>query len=118
MSTSQPTRLPIDVYEAAATAAEAEHRTVPQQIAHWARIGQALEAGNISRRDVQRVLDGDAPYSSLGEREQALVRSEWDERIEEALTGLNFAEEFAQTGDTWVIGDGRGGAVTKSSSGQ
>lgn len=118
MSTSQPTRLPADVYESAVTAAAAERRTVPQQIAHWARIGQALEAGNISRRDIQRVLAGDAPYSSLGEREQAVVRSEWDERIEEALAGLNFAEEFTEAGDAWVVGDGHGGAVIKTSDDQ
>lgn len=115
MSTSQPTRLPSDVYESAVAAATAEHRTVPQQIAHWARIGQALEAGNISRRDIRRVLDGEAPYSALGEREQAIVRSEWDDQIDKALAGLNFAEEFTRSGDTWVVGDGHGGAVTKTS---
>ena len=118
MPTSQPTRLPADVYESAAAAAAAESRTVPQQIAHWARIGQAVEAGNISRRDIQRVLDGHAPYSSLEEREQAIVRSEWDERIDDALAKLNFADEFAANGDEWVIGDGHGGAVTRSSAGQ
>ena len=86
---------------------------MPQQVAHWARIGQAVEAGNISRRDIQRVLDGEAPYSSLEEREQAVVRSAWDERIDAALSELNFAEELAANGDTWVVGDGHGGAVAK-----
>lgn len=91
---------------------------MPKQIPHWARTGQAVEAGNLSRRNIQRVLDGHAPYSSLEEREQAIVRSEWDERIDAALAELNFADEFAANGDSWVIGDGHGGAVTKSSAGQ
>lgn len=118
MRSSQPTRLPADVYDSAVAAAARESRTVPQQIAHWARIGRAMEASHLDRRDIQRVLDGEAPYSSLGEREQAVVRSEWDERIDTALADLNFAEEFAANGDTWVVGDGRGGAVTKTGTGR
>ncbi|MGO1325456.1 MAG: TA system antitoxin ParD family protein, partial [Brevibacterium aurantiacum] len=41
---SQPTRLPADVYESAVAAAKAASRTVPQQIAHWARIGREMES--------------------------------------------------------------------------
>jgi hypothetical protein len=40
---SQPTRLPADVYDSAAAAATAASRTVPEQIAYWARIGREFE---------------------------------------------------------------------------
>lgn len=112
MRTSPPTRLPADAYELVKNAAVASSRTVPQQIAHWVRLGHALESSNLKTRDIQRVLDGQAPYSSLGEREQAVVRTEWDERIEDALADLDFTDELAEVGDSYVIGDGHGGAIT------
>lgn len=114
MRTSQPTRLPADVYDSAVLAASREGRTVPQQIAHWARIGQATELSNLNHRDIQRVLNGDAGYSALPEREQAVARSEWEERIDAALSDLNFAEELAADGDAWIVGDGHGGAITRT----
>lgn len=42
---SQPIRLPANVHESAVAAAQVTSRTVPQQIAHWARIGREF-AGN------------------------------------------------------------------------
>ncbi|MBS1698287.1 MAG: hypothetical protein JST25_07780, partial [Actinobacteria bacterium] len=55
--TSQPTRLPADVYDSALAATALTSRTVPQQIAHWARIGRELELSpQINHRQIARVL--------------------------------------------------------------
>jgi len=89
---------------------------VAQQIAHWARIGRELEASaHVSLADVRRVLAGAAPYSSLDEQGQAIVRAEWDERIAAGIASLDFETEFRAAGDTWVVGDGTGGAIVRSS---
>lgn len=81
MRTTPPTRLPSDVYDAAAASATGESRTVPQQIAHWARIGRELEMSpQVNHRAIAQVLAGDGSYDLLGEREQAVVRSTWAER--------------------------------------
>lgn len=79
---SQPTRLPADVYESALAATRVTSRTVPQQIAHWARIGRELEMSpRVSHREIARVLAGTGSYDSLSEQEQAIVREEWATRI-------------------------------------
>lgn len=89
-------------------------RTTPQQIAHWARIGRQFEASpSVSQRDIRRVLAGRGGYAALNEREQAIVRAEWDERIAEGIASLDFEAEFTAAGDTWVIGDGKGDAVIR-----
>lgn len=111
---SPPTRLPDDLYEAAKREAKASSRSTAQQIAHWARIGREFEAAaGVSHRDVQRVLAGESAYTGLNEREQAVVRAEWDERIAEGVAALDFEAEFTAAGDTWVVGDGKGGAVIR-----
>ena len=112
---SPPTRLPEDLYEAARREAAAASRSTAQQIAHWARVGRELESSpDVSIRDVRRVLAGRGSYTSLNERAQAIVRAQWDERIAEGIAELNFEAEFTAAGDTWVVGDGKGGAVVRT----
>lgn len=113
--TTMPTRVDGDLFRAAKSAGEFTSRSAAQQINHWARLGRELEASpQVSQRDVQRVLAGTSTYSTLNEREQAIVRAEWDERITEGIAALDFEAEFTAAGDTWVIGDGRGNAVIRS----
>ncbi len=114
---SPPTRLPDDLYDAARHVSATTSRSTAQQIAHWARIGRELESSaGVSHRDVQRVLAGRGPYTSLDERQQAIVRAEWDERIAEGIASLDLEAEFTAAGDTWVIGDGKGNAVVRTAS--
>ncbi len=95
-------------------AARLASRTTPQQIAHWARIGRQFEASpSVSQRDIRRVLAGHGAYAELDEREQAVVRAEWDEQIAEGIASLDFEAEFTAAGDTWAIGDGTGNAVIR-----
>ena len=109
---SQPTRLPADVYESAAAAARIASRTVPQQLAHWARIGRELEMSpQVNHREVARVLAGAASYDSLGEREQAIVREGWADRISDLRAGLNYESEFAAAGESYSEADENGDVV-------
>lgn len=114
MRTSPPTRLPVDVYASAVAQAAADSRTVPQQIAYWARIGRELEMSpQVNHRAVQQVLAGDDSYDLLGEREQALVRSAWAERAAALRTGLNYESEFAAAGDSYSEADDDGNVIIR-----
>lgn len=110
--TSQPTRLPADIYESAVTEAPTASRTVPQQIAHWARIGRELERSpQVNHRAIAQVLAGDGSYDLLGEREQAVVRGAWAERMTALREGLNYEAEFAASGESYSEADEDGNVI-------
>lgn len=114
MRTSQPTRLPADVYDSAAKQAAAASRTVPQQIAHWARIGRALEMSpQVNHRAVEQVLAGDGSYDLLGEREQALVRGAWAERATALRETLDYRTTFEQAGESYSEADEDGNVIIR-----
>jgi hypothetical protein len=118
MSPSAPTRIDEDLFAAAKSAGEVLSRSAAQQINHWARIGRELETSRVvSARDIAAVLAGRAFYDDLGAREQAVVRAEWDERMTELRTSLNFEEEFTAAGDTWVEADAQGRIVERGGQG-
>ncbi|WP_028279061.1 hypothetical protein [Arthrobacter sp. H5] len=107
--TSQPTRLPADVYESALAATLVTSRTVPQQIAHWARIGRELEMSpGVNHRAIIQVLAGTSSYDSLGEQEQAIVREEWADRMTALRGELDYAAQFAAAGESYSEVDGDG----------
>ena len=98
---SQPTRLPADVYESALAAVRVTSRTVPQQIAHRARIGRELEMSpQVNHRQVARVLAGTGSYDSLSEQEQAVVREEWAERAVTQRARLDHAAQLSAAGES------------------
>lgn len=114
MRTTPPTRLPADIYESAAAQAEADSRTVPQQIAHWARIGRELELSpQVNHRAIAQVLAGDGSYDRLGEREQAVVRAGWAERIAERRAQLNFEAGFVAAGESYSEADEDGNLIIR-----
>lgn len=99
---SQPTRLPADVYESASAAASITSRTVPQQLAHWVRLGRELEMSpGVNHRLVSKVLAGEESYDSLGEEEQALVRADWAQRMESRVDQLDYVTRFDADGDSY-----------------
>lgn len=103
-----------DLFNAAKAVGSVASRSAAQQLNHWARIGRELEASpGTSRRDIQRVLAGRAPYDGLGERGQALVRADWDEQVAVRRDQLNLAAEFAESGRTWTDSDEHGAAVER-----
>lgn len=107
-----PMRVDGDMFEAAKAVGAVASRSAAQQFSHWARIGRELEASpNLSVSDIQRVLAGEAEYDSLRERDQAVVRANWDELIAARIDGLNLASEFTEAGRPWTDGDEHGDAV-------
>lgn len=115
---SQPTRLPVDVYESAAAAAPGASRTVPEQIAYWARIGREFEMSpQVNHRAIAQVLAGDGFYDLLGEREQAVVRAAWGERMRALREGLNYEAEFRSAGESYSEADADGNVIVHPGNG-
>ena len=114
MRTVPPARLPADIYEKAAAAGTVSGRTVPQQVAYWARIGAAVEdSPEVSQRDIERVLAGQALYDGLSNsREKATGRAQWEVNLAARRASLDLAAEFRAAGRTWTEADPDGNPVT------
>ena len=107
-----PTRVDGDLFDAAKSLGAVNSRSAAQQINHWARIGREFEAsGRVSQRDIERVLAGDGSYDVLGEREQAIVRADWDEQVAARISTLDLEAEFTDAGETWSEADDAGQLV-------
>lgn len=103
-----------DLFEAAKPVGAVSSRSAAQQISHWARIGRELEASPATtQREIQRVLAGVSSYDSLTEREQAIVRAEWDDQVVERLGALDLAAEFTAAGRSWTDADEHGRPVLR-----
>ena len=64
-------------------------------------------------RVAERVLAGDGSYDALGEREQAIVRADWDEQVADRIAALDFETEFAEAGETWSEADDAGQLIAR-----
>ena len=114
--TTMPTRVDGDLFAAAKSSGAVHSRSAAQQIAHWARIGREFEASHgVNHRDIEAVLAGDGSYDALQEREQAIVRGTWDERIAERIASLNLEKKFRAAGVDWVEADDEGNLVVRGS---
>lgn len=104
MATSTPIRIEEEIFAAAKAVAPTQDRSIAQQIAHWARIGRAVEASrSISVSAINDVLAGRRNYDTLASEEQAVVRAEWTRHIE-SLTrdGIDITQKFEAEGRSWV----------------
>lgn len=107
-----PMRLDPELTRSAEPVAEKMSRSVPEQIAHWARIGRELERSpDVSVAQVRKVLDGAAEYDALAPREQALARAAWLERMQALAAALDLEQDFAASGHRYAELNERG-AVT------
>lgn len=89
-------------------------RSAAQQIAHWAKIGREIEASEgVSGRAVAEVLAKRRSYDGLSDEEQAIVRAEWAQRIEERLETLDIPGELSAQGQSWVELDEDGRVVER-----
>jgi hypothetical protein len=112
MATTSPTRIDNELYASAKLVGGVMSRSAAQQIAHWARIGRELESSHsVSHSTIADVLAGRREYDALTEREQAVVRAEWTERIGARREELNLADEFASAGRSYVELDADGNVV-------
>ncbi len=111
---STPTRIDDELFEHAKLVGSLLSRSAAQQIAHWAKIGRELEsAEGVSTRAIANVLAGRSSYDALTDEEQAIVRAEWAERIEERREALDIAGELAAQGRSWVELDDDGEVVER-----
>jgi hypothetical protein len=111
---TMPTRIDKSLFDAAKAAGEVNSRSAAQQLDHWARIGRALESSTtVTESEITRVLSGQASYDALPDRDQAVVRAVWDERIAARLAGLDLEERLRAAGDPWPEADADGNVVMR-----
>lgn len=67
----------------------------------------------VNHRAVAQVLAGDGSYDLLGEREQALGRGTWAERITALREGLDYEAKFAASGQAYSEADTEGNLVVR-----
>lgn len=112
MPSTMPLRVGDDLLASAKLAADASGRSAAQQIGYWAKLGRELErSGSVSVREIADVLAGARSYDDLDPKAQAVVRAEWDARIEARRAALNLAERFAAEGRSWVEAGSDGAPV-------
>lgn len=110
-----PTRVDQALFDAAAAAGALQSRSAAQQLAHWARIGRALEASpHLKHEQIERVLRGQASYDELSDDAQAVVRAEWDEQLAADLAAADFTGELDAAGVAWAEADADGAIVSHS----
>lgn len=113
--TTIPMRINRELFNQAQVTGQRNSRSGAQQIDHWARIGRELEsAPAVNHRDIERVLIGSGAYDELSEREQSIVRADWDAKIGARIGALNFEKEFTATGRTWADVDADGNLVERN----
>jgi len=109
MATNSPMRLDAELTEAARATAGSMSRSLSQQNAHWARIGRELERSpGVTAPTVQAVLDGRGGYDQLNVQEQAIVRANWAEGIENTRKSLRLDRILAAQGREVVERDAQG----------
>jgi hypothetical protein len=114
MKTS-PTRVDEDLFASAQMVGSLMDRSAAQQINHWARIGREIEAGaSISHRAIADVLAKRTSYDKLTVEEQAVVRAEWRERIEDRRAELDLAEKFVGQNREYAELDDEGRVVIRT----
>lgn len=103
-NSSTPIRIDAELLETAKLVGGRQSRSAAQQIAHWARVGREVEASrSISAHAIAAVLAGRGAYDALDSEDQALVRAEWTNRLDEVAGGIDLASEFVATGRrTWI----------------
>lgn len=112
-----PTRVNKDVYAAAKAAAALTGRTVAEQLSHWAKVGSEVEAIALlelrqRRRTAQGLLAG-RDYDSLSGDEQALVRTAWDEEMDQRLASTDVAADKHTVGQPVITLDEDGNVVRR-----
>lgn len=114
MASTSPARIDDELYASAKLVGSVMSRSASQQVAHWARIGRALESSpDVSPRAIAAVLEGTRRYDDLSVHEQAVVRAEWADRLASQRDGLDLAAEFAAQGRSYVELDESGQVVRR-----
>ncbi len=97
--------------EAAMTDCQAAGRSVSAQLAHWARLGRALESSLDPTSAIGAVLAKQGDFDALDDEAQAAVAALWNVRIEEAIANLDLVTEFEASGEAYAFLDDDGNVV-------
>ena len=108
-------RLDAELVTSARAAAKLMSRSLAQQIAHWARLGRALEATpNLTLEAIAEVLDGSGSYDDLSMKEQAIVRTEWEARMDALRSALRLDRELEAAGKSYAELDASGDVAVRN----
>ena len=106
---STHTRVSADIAAAAASVTPSEHRSVAEQINHWARLGMQVErSASVGGRQVLAAITGDAQFSSLTPEERVVAHAAIDAQMAERVTEARFGPEARKAGQVTVSVDDDG----------
>ena len=109
------TRVSEELFQAASTAGAAEHRSAKQQLEHWARIGQSVDAQTSSaRRRLDAVMSGRLPVTGLTVEEGTAFDALVEADLAERLTAIDFGAALRAEGVTTVSVNDAGELVEHS----
>lgn len=109
---STSTRVAGDVVAIASAVAPGEHRTIAEQINHWARIGMQVErSGTIATRKVLAVATGEAQFLTLDPQERETAHALIDAQIAERVASQRFGSAARAAGHTTVSLDDDGNLI-------
>lgn len=112
MPADRPTRVAVDLLDAAAVEGARQSRSAKQQLDHWARVGRAVSMHDtMARRRIEAALAGDTPLVALAPHEQAVVNAELDARIQAHAQSTSYGKQLAAEGVTTVALDAEGNLV-------
>ncbi len=109
---STSTRVAGDVVAVASSVAPGEHRTIAEQINHWARIGMQIErSGTITTRRVLAVAAGEDQFSTLNSEERETAHALIDAQIAERAASQRFGPAARAAGHPTVSIDNDGNLI-------
>lgn len=117
MSLAQaPIRVDKELADSAREVAPTMSRSVAQQISHWARLGRELERSpELNIAAIQAVLSGQGDFDALPPKEQAVVRAQWQSRMNAILGSLRLDKAFRAESHQYAEVDDSGRVVTRPS---
>jgi hypothetical protein len=108
-------RVARDLVDAARAEAQMMHRSVSQQIEHWAMLGRALEqSSGVSMQRVRDCLEGARNVDDLSNDERAVVLAGYERRLADLDASALEADLAKQAR---YVSDGKGGTTEISPSG-
>ena len=112
MAPDRPTRVAVDLLDAAAVEGARQSRSAKQQLDHWLRVGRAVSMHNTaSRLRIEATLAGTASMHTLSPDEQMVVNAELDALIEASARSTRTGPRLAAEGITTVALDDEGNLV-------
>jgi len=104
-------RIERGLIEAVASERRRTNRSVSEQLAHWARLGRAVESSLDPASPIGAVLAKEGDFDALDDEAQAAVTALWNVRMQEAIASLDLVAEFEASGEAYAYLDEDGNVV-------